>query len=70
MCATFVQEQRRFLEKIDALLAGVPWKLETLQLRGDITDLDGKAHTKDLELWYHDLVECIRDCWKISHFER
>ncbi|PBK68123.1 hypothetical protein ARMSODRAFT_1020145 [Armillaria solidipes] len=33
----------QFLETIDGLPAGVPWKLETLTLRGDLQDSEGKA---------------------------
>ncbi|SJK96778.1 uncharacterized protein ARMOST_00024 [Armillaria ostoyae] len=53
--------KEQFLKTIDGLPTGVPWKLETLTLRGDLQDSEGKARTEELELWYRDPVECIRE---------
>ncbi|KAL1660996.1 hypothetical protein GGF50DRAFT_129833 [Schizophyllum commune] len=50
-----------FLATIDQLPQGPEWKLETITLTGDQADEDGSLQTEDLELWYRDPVECIRE---------
>ncbi len=37
------------------------WKLQTMKLTGDKKDADGKPLMEDLELWWHDPVEVIKD---------
>ncbi|KAK0474131.1 hypothetical protein EDD18DRAFT_1313532 [Armillaria luteobubalina] len=49
------------LATIDQLPDGVAWKLQTLKLTGDKLDVDGKALTEDLELWWRDPLEVIKD---------
>ena len=40
---------------------GTEWKLQRVTLTGDINDEDGKPLTEELEMWYRDPVECIRE---------
>ncbi|KAF8881119.1 hypothetical protein BD779DRAFT_1675607 [Infundibulicybe gibba] len=51
----------KLLQTIDSLPGGVDWKLESVKLTGDLVDEDGVAMTEDLEIWYRDPVECVRE---------
>ncbi|TFK34351.1 hypothetical protein BDQ12DRAFT_613687, partial [Crucibulum laeve] len=51
----------KLLNAIDALPQGVDWKLENITLTGDVLDEEGNAMKEELELWYHDPVECIHE---------
>ncbi|KAG2113451.1 uncharacterized protein F5147DRAFT_744159 [Suillus discolor] len=59
------------LSAIDELPAGIDWQCEAMTLTGDITNDEGEPQTEDVELWFRDPVECIRDlignpCFKDS----
>ncbi|RDB24482.1 hypothetical protein Hypma_008517 [Hypsizygus marmoreus] len=51
----------KFLGAIDSLPGGVGWNLHNIHLKGDIVNEDGDFLTEDLELWWRDPVECIRE---------
>ncbi|KAJ8495203.1 hypothetical protein ONZ45_g12952 [Pleurotus djamor] len=55
------QTKKQLLEKIDALPPGVTWKLEQMKMRGDLQDENGGERIEELELWYRDPVECIKE---------
>lgn len=55
------RNKREFLQAIDALPRGVDWQCESVALTGDLEDDEGTAQVEDLELWYRDPVECIRE---------
>ena len=55
------ENKDKFLRTIDSLPGGTEWKLQRVTLTGDINDEDGKPLTEELEMWYRDPVECIRE---------
>ncbi|KAJ7246428.1 hypothetical protein C8J57DRAFT_1081604 [Mycena rebaudengoi] len=58
---TAFQTKDQLLETIDDLPGGVGWKLENVALKGDLKDEDGNEIVENLELWYRDPVDCIRE---------
>lgn len=46
---------------VDALPQGAVWKSQLLKVTGDVKGLDGAEIVEELELWYRDPVECIRE---------
>jgi hypothetical protein len=50
-----------YLKKIDQLPHGPEWKCEIITAQGDILDENGSRMVEDLELWYRDPVECVRE---------
>lgn len=53
--------KRSFVQKIDALPAGVDWLCEQWELIGDLADEEGNTRTEEIELWCRDPVELIRE---------
>ncbi|KAF8870929.1 hypothetical protein BD779DRAFT_1614010 [Infundibulicybe gibba] len=53
--------KNKLLEAIDSLPGGVQWNLHKVQLTGDLMDEDSKPLHEDLELWWRNPVECIRE---------
>ncbi|KAJ7076071.1 hypothetical protein B0H15DRAFT_791005 [Mycena belliarum] len=51
----------QLLQAVDDLPGGIGWKLEKVTLKGDLEDDDGKQIIENLELWYRDPVDCIRE---------
>ena len=49
------------IEAIDKLLHGVKWTYRPIHLNGDVLDDNGKPMTEQLELWYRDPVEVVRE---------
>ncbi|KAI5983673.1 hypothetical protein EDD15DRAFT_2178696 [Pisolithus albus] len=49
------------LDAVDHLPQSVEWKCECITLTGDVRDDDGNAETEELELWFRDPVECVRE---------
>ncbi|KAH7904475.1 hypothetical protein BJ138DRAFT_1019119, partial [Hygrophoropsis aurantiaca] len=50
-----------FLNAIDQLPAGVEWQCESITLTGDITNDEGEASVEEVEMWFRDPVECVRE---------
>ncbi|KAF7984973.1 hypothetical protein HWV62_9927 [Athelia sp. TMB] len=46
---------------VDALPPGVSWKLENVILEGDACDDDNKPLREELELWYQDPVDVVKE---------
>ena len=46
---------------VDALPGGVPWLREELTLKGDLKDAEGNPLIEELEIWYRDPVECVKE---------
>ncbi|KAL0581893.1 hypothetical protein V5O48_000122 [Marasmius crinis-equi] len=55
------ENKKEYLEKIDSLPRGTEWKLHKITLEGDLKSDDGSPLTEDVELWYRDPIECIRE---------
>lgn len=49
------------MDTIEALPRGVEWNYRPVTLHGDLTDDSGNARKEDLELWYRDPVEVVRE---------
>ncbi|KAF8510439.1 hypothetical protein JB92DRAFT_2831560 [Gautieria morchelliformis] len=59
---TSFTDKRTLLNKVDALPTGGPEFLcETITVHGDVKDANGESMTEELELFYRDPVECIRE---------
>ncbi|KAG8898353.1 hypothetical protein FRB99_007493 [Tulasnella sp. 403] len=50
-----------FYKKIDELPKGPHFEHRLLTIHGDLRDEDGNQLTEDLELWYRDPVECVKE---------
>lgn len=50
-----------FLKKVDQLPTGPEWKCSIIKVSGDVLDEDGKTRSEQLELWYCDPIECIKE---------
>jgi hypothetical protein len=49
------------MDTIDELPHGADWSYRPVTLHGDLLDDTGKARTEQLELWYRDPVEIVRE---------
>ncbi|KIK13682.1 hypothetical protein PISMIDRAFT_61229, partial [Pisolithus microcarpus 441] len=50
-----------FLKCVDRLRTGPAWTCEMIDVCGDIISKDGMLKCKQLELWWHDPIECVQD---------
>ncbi|KAI6094441.1 hypothetical protein F5141DRAFT_1191847 [Pisolithus sp. B1] len=49
------------LKYVDKLHTGLAWTCEMIDVEGDIIAEDGTLKHKQLELWWHDPVECMQE---------
>ncbi|KAF8889384.1 hypothetical protein BD779DRAFT_1671930 [Infundibulicybe gibba] len=52
---------RTFLKKVDALPAGPQWECEIITAPGDQVGEDGEIIGEEMELWYRNPIECIKE---------
>ncbi|KAI6098435.1 hypothetical protein EDD16DRAFT_1697600 [Pisolithus croceorrhizus] len=50
-----------FLKHVNKLHTGLAWTCEMIDMCGDIIDKDGRLQHEEVELWWHDLVECMQE---------
>ncbi|EDR12671.1 uncharacterized protein LACBIDRAFT_323307 [Laccaria bicolor S238N-H82] len=50
-----------FLKEVDVLPTGPSWKCEILRAKGDLIRDDGQPLVEELELWWRDPVECVKE---------
>ncbi|KAF8868528.1 hypothetical protein BD779DRAFT_1397671, partial [Infundibulicybe gibba] len=50
-----------FLKRVDALPTGPDWECEIVTVPGDQCREDGEIVGEEMELWYHNPVECIKE---------
>ncbi|KAI0086605.1 hypothetical protein BDY19DRAFT_864872, partial [Irpex rosettiformis] len=55
------KNQAQLIEAIDQLPGGPEWKCQPVTVAGDQKDINGKELKEELELWFRDPVECIRE---------
>ncbi|KAI0085458.1 hypothetical protein BDY19DRAFT_896743 [Irpex rosettiformis] len=55
------KNQAQLLEAIDQLPSGPEWKCQSVTVAGDQRDVDGEALREELELWFRNPIECIRE---------
>ncbi|KAF8885298.1 hypothetical protein BD779DRAFT_1611957 [Infundibulicybe gibba] len=55
------RNNRSFLKQVDALPTGPNWECEIVTAPGDQCGEDGEIVGEDMELWYRDPVECIKE---------
>jgi hypothetical protein len=54
--------KRSLFRKIDSLPTDGPgWHYDSVKITGDIHGLDGKLLTEEVELWWRDPVDCVRE---------
>ncbi|KAJ7582127.1 hypothetical protein C8J56DRAFT_1015707 [Mycena floridula] len=51
----------KLLEMVDSLPQGVTWQLERMTVKGDLVSEDGNQQIEELEIWYRDPVEVIKE---------
>ena len=49
------------MKKVDQLPTGPEWKCGIIKVSGDVLDEDRKTRSEQLELWYCDPIECIKE---------
>ncbi|KAG6839374.1 hypothetical protein C0991_003198 [Blastosporella zonata] len=64
------QNNYMFLKKVDALPTGPEWHCEVVTVRGDRLGEDGRFMTEDLELWFRNPVECVKELIGNPAFEK
>ncbi|KAF8883572.1 hypothetical protein BD779DRAFT_1612257 [Infundibulicybe gibba] len=50
-----------FLQKVDALPTGPEWECEIITVVGDRIGEDGQKMREDLELWYRNPIDCVKE---------
>ena len=50
-----------YLKKVDQLPTGPEWHCEIVTVEGDMVDENGACMVEDLELWFRDPVDCVRE---------
>jgi hypothetical protein len=50
-----------FLKKVDQLPKGPDWQCGILTIKGDRHGDNGKALEEQVELWFPDPIECVRE---------
>ncbi|EED77474.1 predicted protein [Postia placenta Mad-698-R] len=58
-----------FFSAIDALPGGVDWQCQDICLTGDVPNQDSKLPSENLELWFRNPLECIRELISNSTFK-
>lgn len=53
--------KEKLLEAIDELPKGMEWFCKEIVQEGDLKDQDGNSLTEQLEIWYRDPIECIKE---------
>ncbi|KAJ7274667.1 hypothetical protein C8J57DRAFT_1062559 [Mycena rebaudengoi] len=59
-------KKKDFFEKVDNLPGGVKWECRKMDVQGDVPDLEkdptgATMRQENLELWFRDPVECVRE---------
>ncbi|KAI9464313.1 hypothetical protein HD554DRAFT_2026458 [Boletus coccyginus] len=57
-CPSF-HNKSDLLNAIDKLSSGVGWQCESITLTGDCVDDNGQVQIEEVELWFHDPVDCV-----------
>ncbi|KZV93297.1 hypothetical protein EXIGLDRAFT_646321, partial [Exidia glandulosa HHB12029] len=68
-CGLSFLGKRDFLKKIDSLPQGVPWNVKKVRVIGDVKDENGDNMAEDLELWYRNPVDVVKDLLSNALFE-
>ncbi|KZV79624.1 hypothetical protein EXIGLDRAFT_631645 [Exidia glandulosa HHB12029] len=68
-CGLSFLSNRDFLKKIDSLPQGVAWQVEKICITGDVIGADGQKETEDVELWYRNPVEVVKELLGNALFE-
>ena len=55
------QNKTELLDMVNQLPGSIDWKCECVTLTGNIKDNDRHAQTEELELWFWDPVDCVRE---------
>ena len=50
-----------FLKKVDKLPIGPEWKCCMIEVSGDRPDENGNIMHEEVELWYRDPIECMKE---------
>ena len=50
-----------FLKKVDKLPIGPEWKCKIIEITGHRLDDDGNPMNEQVELWYRDPIECVKE---------
>jgi len=53
------KSKHTFMKVIDSLPRSTEWSLKMVEVEGDILGTDGKPLTEEVELWMHNLLDCI-----------
>ncbi|KIJ50249.1 hypothetical protein M422DRAFT_245496 [Sphaerobolus stellatus SS14] len=54
-------DKHNLLEKVDSLPGGAGWTCYSFSIRGDMLDYNGERITEELDIWFRDPVECVRE---------
>ena len=49
------------MKKVDKLPIGPKWNCSLIKVDGDLLDDDGNTMSEQLELWFRDPVECVKE---------
>ncbi|KAJ3864827.1 hypothetical protein EV359DRAFT_72791 [Lentinula novae-zelandiae] len=55
------KNKRTFFQTIDLLPTGPSFSCTPMEVMGNLKDTNGKNRTEVLELWHHDILECISE---------
>ncbi|KAF8512349.1 hypothetical protein JB92DRAFT_2723501, partial [Gautieria morchelliformis] len=55
------KDNRTLLQNIDKLPQGPTWKCRTITVKGDFLDENSEPIEEELDIWYHDPVECVHE---------
>ncbi|KAF9548524.1 hypothetical protein CPC08DRAFT_648414 [Agrocybe pediades] len=58
-----------YLKKLDQLPKGPAWKCHLVTAEGDLLDEDGNPMKEELELWFRDPIECVRELMADPNFK-
>ena len=58
---TSFTNKENLLKKIDSLPQGAPWSCHSVTVTGDKKTADGVDMSEELELWFRNPVECVRE---------
>ena len=60
-CDLSFHNKYSFLKKIDELPTGPKWNCELVKVTGNIRGENGEEMTEELELWFQDPIEVVRE---------
>lgn len=55
------KDNRTLLQKIEQLPTGPEWICQTVNVVGDLVDINGVPQNESVDVWFRDPIDCIKE---------